>query len=237
MALPKIEYPTFDLTLPSSKEVIKLRPFLVREEKILLSAMQGEDSEEILNSILQVVNNCIITEGVDVEQLATIDLEYIFIKLRSRSVNNVISLTYRDLEDDKKYDVEVDLDKVEIIYSDENNNKIEITDTVGFFLKPPKSNIADKITEDIKDSTDLFFSILKNCIETIYDGENIHVAADSSQEELDEFLQNLDVKTFTKIQKYFATLPKLHYEVKYTNSLGNERTITLSSLNDFFSLG
>jgi len=102
MALPKIEYPTFDLTLPSSKEVIKLRPFLVKEEKILLSAMQGEDSEEILNSILQVVNNCIITEGVDVEQLATIDLEYIFIRLRARSVNNIISLTYRDLEDEEE---------------------------------------------------------------------------------------------------------------------------------------
>lgn len=239
MALPKIEYPTFDLTLPSSKEVIKLRPFLVKEEKILLSAMQGEDSEEILNSILQVVNNCIITEGVDVEQLATIDLEYIFIRLRARSVNNIISLTYRDLEDEKRYDVEVDLDKVEIIYSEENNNKIEVNDTIGFYLKPPKSNIADKITSDgdIKDSTDLFFSILKNCIETIYDSDNVYQVSDTPVEELNEFLQSLDVKTFTKIQKYFATLPKLHYEVKYTNSLGNERTITLNSLNDFFSLG
>ena len=174
---------------------------------------------------------------MDVEQLATIDLEYIFIRLRARSVNNIISLTYRDLEDDKKYDVEVNLDEVQIVYSDENNSKIEINDKVGFNLKPPKSNIADKITEDVKDSTDLFFNILKQCIDTIYDSENVYVAADASAEELDEFLQSLDVKTFTKIQKYFTTLPKLHYEVKYVNSLGNERTITLSSLNDFFSLG
>lgn len=236
MALPKIEHPTFDVNLPSTNQTIKCRPFLVKEEKILLTALQTEDSAEIINSIKQVINNCIVTEGVDIEVLPTLDIELLFIKIRARSVNNVIKLAYRDNEDNKRYEVEVNLDEVEIKTDDTHTNKIVINDKMGFFMKYPTADINAKI-KDTDSEAELFFDILKNCIEKIYVEEEEYSAADSTPEELDEFLEGLDVKTFTKIQEFFATAPKLHYEVKYTNSLGNERVIVLSTLNDFFTLG
>lgn len=236
MALPKISHPTFELLLPSNKQKIKFRPFLVREEKILLMAMQGEDSDEIINSIKQVINNCVLSEGLDIDRLATFDLEYLFLKIRAKSVNNIIKLTYRDLEDELKYDVEINLDDVEVKFDDTHTNKIEVNDKMGFYLMYPHAGLSEKIT-DSNNETDVFFSILKNCIEKIYDGDNIYMASDSSPEELEEFLQSLDVKTFKKIQDFFQTMPRLYHEIKYTNSLGNERTIKLSSLTDFFMLG
>lgn len=236
MALPKINHPTFELTLPSNKQKVKFRPFLVKEEKILLMAMQGEDSEEILNSIKQVINNCILTDGVDIDKLATFDLEYLFIKIRAKSVNNMVKLTYRDLEDDKKYDFEVNLDEVEVKFDSNHTNKIEINKSIGFFLSYPNAGISSRI-KDVENETDLFFSILKNCIEKIYDGENEYHTSSATEEELEEFMQNLDVKSFNKIQEFFSSMPKLYYEINYTNSLGNERTIKLSTLNDFFTLG
>ena len=236
MALPKIEHPTFDVRLPSNKKKIKLRPFLVKEEKILLMAMQSEDTEEIINSIKQVINNCIVTEKIDVDELATLDLEYLFIKLRARSVNNVISLSYRDLEDNKKYDVEVNLDDVEIRYDEKHTNNIKINDSIGIILKYPTANVSSQI-KDVKTETELFFKILKNCLDIIYESDNQYKVSDSTEAEIDEFLQSLDVKAFNKIQDFFTTMPKMHYEVKYVNSNGNERVIVLSTLNDFFTLG
>lgn len=236
MALPKINHPVYDLTLPSSGQKIKYRPFLVKEEKILLMAMQGEDPEEIINSIKQVISNCIVTENIEVDDLTTFDIEYLFIKIRAKSVNNIISLTYKDLEDEKRYDVEVNLDEVEIRKDPNHTNKIEISNTMGFYLNYPKASITEKLKKS-ETETELFFEILKNCIDKIYDGNNEYVAGDSTPEEMEEFVQSLDVKTFKKIQEFFSTIPKLYYEIKYTNSLGNEKTIVLSNLNDFFTLG
>jgi hypothetical protein len=199
-------------------------------------AMQGEDPQEIINSVKQVINNCIVSNDIDIDDLATFDIEYLFVRIRARSVNNVIKLTYRDLEDEKKYDVEVNLDDVQIKFDSDHTNKIEINSKQGFYLKYPKINISDKLKE-VSSETELFFDILKNCIEKIYDGDNEHLASDASADELEEFVQSLDVKTFKKIQTFFASMPKLYYEVKYTNSLGKEKVIPLTSLNDFFSLG
>lgn len=234
--LPKISHPLFDVILPTDKQKIKCRPFLVKEEKILLMAMQSEDSEEIVNSIKQVINNCIVTEGVNVEELPTIDLEYLFIKIRARSVNNVISLTYRDLEDEKRYDVQVNLDEVEVKFDPNHNNTITSDSGLKIVMRYPRASITKNL-KDTSTETDLLFEILKGCIEKIIDGENEYAAADSTEEELEEFLQSLDVKTFSKIQEFFATMPKLYHEVKYNNSLGNERVIKLTTLNDFFTLG
>jgi len=235
MALPKIEHPTFELVLPSNKKKIRFRPFLVKEEKILLMAMTGEDPNEIASALKQVINNCML-DDVNVEELATIDVEYLFIKIRAKSVNNIIKLTYRDLEDDKRYDVEVNLDEVEVKFSDEHNNTIIVNDKIKFTMKYPTANISLKLKES-NNAGDILFDILKNCIDKIYDGNNVYNAGDSSQEELEEFITSLDVKTFNQVQKFFTTMPKLFYEIKYTNSLDKEKTITLDSLNDFFTLG
>lgn len=236
MPLPKIEHPTFDLTLPASKQIIKLRPFLVKEEKILLMAIQSDENTEMVSAIKQVINNCIMEGNVDVETLPTIDIEYMFIKLRARSVNNIIKLTYRDLEDDKKYNVEVNLDEVEVRHNPEHTTKLIINKKLTIEMRYPRVSITNELAS-INTSTDFFFNVLKSCIDKINYDKNSYLVSESTVEELDEFLNSLDVGAFEKLQKFFTTMPKLHYEVKYTNSLGNERVIILSSLTDFFTLG
>lgn len=236
MALPKISYPIYELVLPSTKETIKYRPFLVKEEKILLSAQVSGEPEDVVNSIRQVINNCLITEDVNIDSLTTFDLEYLFIKIRSKSVNNIINLTYKDLEDEKRYDVEIDLDMVEIKEDPNHSKNIKITNELGIIMKYPGADLATSV-KTIESEMDIFFEVLKGCIESVYDSEKVYGAKDFTEDELEEFIQSLDVNTFKKIQDFFNTMPKLYYEVKYINSLGNERVIPLTTLNDFFSLG
>jgi hypothetical protein len=235
MALPKLSYPIYDLVIPSTKQEIKYRPFLVKEEKLLLMAQSGKETTEIINSIKQVINNCIVTEGVDVEKFSSFDLEYFFIKLRSKSIGNVITITYRDLDDNKKYDVEVNLDDVVVVEPENHCNDIKITETIGMKLRHPTPSVASLI--DGSKGSEVVFDIVCACIESIYDGNEVFDASEHTKEELDEFVSQLSVEVFEKIQGFFETMPKLHYEVKYTNSEGNEKTITLSTLSDFFTLG
>lgn len=236
MALPKVSHPIFELTLPSSKKVIKYRPFLVKEEKLLLMAQSGNDAKEVIGTIKQVINNCILSTDVSVDELTSFDIEYIFIKLRARSIGNVIELTYRDLEDDKKYDVTVDLDAVEIVFNESHNPKIEINKTTGLTLMYP--SVDSSITALADDETsDAIFDLIGKSIESIYDENGVYDPKEYSDEEILEFVSSLSIEVFQKIQEFFTTMPKLHYEIKYTNSLGNEKTIVLNTLNDFFTLG
>lgn len=236
MALPKISYPIYELTLPSTKEKIKYRPFLVKEEKILLTAQVSGEPQDVVNSIRQVINNCILTEGVNIDSLTTFDLEYVFIKIRAKSVNNVVTLAYRDLEDEKRYEFEVDLDTIEIKEDPTHTKKVEIDNEKGIIMKYPSADVASAI-KMMDGEMDIFFEILKGCIESIYDKDQVYDVKEASSEELDEFVQSLDVNTFKKIQDFFTSMPKLYYEIKYTNSLGKEKTIPLTTLNDFFTLG
>lgn len=236
MALPKISYPIFELNLPSTKQPVKYRPFLVKEEKILLTAQISGDPQDIVNSIKQVINNCIITEGIDVDRITTFDLEYLFIKIRAKSVNNIISLAYKDLEDDKRYEVEVDLDKIEIKEDPAHTNKIDLGNGLGLIMSYPSAELSSTI-KNMEEEMDIFFEVLKSCIDSVYDEERVYPAKEQSREELDEFVQTLSVQAFQKIQEFFNTMPKLYYEVKYVNSLGNEKVIPLTNLNDFFTLG
>lgn len=236
MALPKIGYPTFELILPSTKQTIKYRPFLVREEKILLTSQSSGEPNDIINAVRQVINNCILSDKVDVDSLTTFDLEYLFIKIRSKSVNNVISLTYRDLEDDQKYTVDVDLDDVNIKEDPTHTNKFDIGDGYGIIMKYPKADLTNSM-KFVDGEMEAFFEVLKNSIESVYDKDAVYKLADSTPEEVEEFIQSLNTNAFKKIQNFFATMPKLYYEVKYTNSLGKEKVIPLTSLTDFFTLG
>lgn len=231
MALPKIDQPLFDLIIPSTGKKIAFRPFLVKEEKILLIAQSGGDAE-MVRAIKQIINNCVI-EDINVDDLATFDLEYMFLKLRAKSVNNLIKLSYRDNEDEELYDFEVDLDKIEVDMPKDINPKIKINESVGMTMKYPSAGISDKLGE-FENEVELLTFFITNCIDTIYDEETVYVASDYSAKELNEFLDSLDVSTFDKIRMFFEKIPKMRHTINYTNKLGNERTIELSSIRDFF---
>lgn len=234
MSLPKISHPTFNVVVPSTDTKVRMRPFLVREEKILLLAQTSEDPADISDAIKQVINNCAI-DDVDVDQLTTFDLEYLFLKLRAKSVGNIIDLKYTDPMDDKVYDIVVDLDDVEMLINPEHTTKIEITKNSGLMLRYPKADMAADL-KNIQTEVDLLFSIIKYCIEKVYDEDNVYNMADFSEEDIDEFVNELNVDTFQKVQKFFETMPRLHYEAKYKTKEGDERSVVLKTLTDFFTL-
>jgi hypothetical protein len=235
MPLPKIDQPLFDMTIPSTGKKILFRPFLVKEEKILLIAQQSENDSEIIRAIKQILNAC-IQEELDIDSLAIFDLEYMFLKLRARSVNNVVKLSYRDIEDGELYDFELDLDTIEVKMPEVINSKIEINDTVGMTMKYPAASITDRM-KDFENEVDLMTFFIVNCIDSIYDEDNVYVASEFSEAEITEFLDGLDVMSFEKIRQFFESVPRLYHKIEYTNSIESKRTIELTSLKDFFMWG
>lgn len=236
MALPKISYPIFTLNIPSLGKEVKFRSFLVKDEKVLLVAQNSKDPKSVVLAIKQVINNCALEE-LDVDRLATFDLEYLFIKLRSKSVNNIIELKYVDPEDGERYDINVDIDEITVSNLDKKSlSKIEITNNMGMVLKYPSANIVNSINVDDSE-TDMFFSILKNCIDYIYDKDRIYKVSEYTVEEVESFISDLDVKTLQKVQQFFDNMPRLHYEASYKTKKGTAKVLQLNTLNDFFTLG
>jgi hypothetical protein len=235
MPLPKIDQPLFDMIIPSTGKKVTYRPFLVKEEKILLIAQQSGNDTEIIRAIKQILNNC-IQDNIDLNSLAIFDLEYAFLKLRAKSVNNVVKLSYRDTEDDELYNFDLDLDTIEIKMPEKIDSKIDITENIGMTMKYPSASITDKMTS-FDNEVDLMTFFIINCIDTIYDEDNVYVATDFSDEEISEFLDGLDVKSFEKIREFFESVPRLYHKIEYKNAVGNDRTIELTSLKDFFMWG
>jgi hypothetical protein len=236
MALPKIDKPLFDIEVPSQAKSIKCRPFVVKEEKILLTAQQAGQEKDIVLAIKQVLANCIQDPTFDTDTLTTFDLEHMFLKLRARSVNNLIEVSYRDNEDNKVYDFTIDLDEVEMMKTKEINNKIMVTDEVGIIMKFPSVTMLEGVPNDVT-SIDLVDYLVRSCIDQIFDAEDVYLASESTEAELNEFIDSLDVESFNKIREFFDSLPSLYHKLEYTNSLGSERTIELTTLSDFFTWG
>lgn len=235
MPLPKIDQPIFDMTIPSIGKNITFRPFLVKEEKILLIAQQSGNDTEVIRAIKQILNNCILID-IDLDSLAIFDIEYMFLKLRSKSVNNIVKLSYRDTEDGEVYDFDLDLDTIEVTMPDNINSKIEINENVGMTMKYPSASITDRM-KDFDNEVDLMTFFIINCIDTIYDEDNVYVAADFTEEEISEFLDGLNVKSFEKIREFFESIPRLYHKIEYKNSIDSDRSIELTSLKDFFMWG
>ena len=235
--LPKISHPSFEFVVPSTGKKELFRPFLVKEEKILLMSKTSEDSSEIFRSIKQVINNCAISENFDIDKLTIFDLEYIFLQIRAVSINSITKVSYRDNEDGEIYSFDVDLTKLEVKFPINIDKVIKITDKVGIKMKYPSASIFDDKEFFSYSGEDSFYELMLRCIDKIYNEDDLFDPKDYSKQELEEFMDQLDVKIFEKIQNFMNNIPRLYHTLEYVNKNGNPRIITMNSLNDFFTLG
>ena len=234
MKLPKIDYPLHNIEIPSTKKKHKFRPFLVKEEKLLLMAKESEDIADYLAAMKQVINNCSVDKNFDVNKVATFDLEYIFLKLRAFSVDSMIKIAYVDNEDQQTYEFEVDLNTVKVVFPDKADNNIKLTESSGIIMKYPSSTLYDD-KEFINGTEEYMFELIIRCVDKLYDGDQIYEISEYKKEEIVEFLENLNIKTYENIKNFLVSTPKLYHCIKYKNSLGHDRKIEFNSLNDFFS--
>lgn len=235
MALPKLMHPVFDLTVPSTKQKYKFRPFLVKEEKLLLMAKQSAEKQDITNTIKQVISNCDVESLLDVSALASFDVEYLFLKLRAKSINNLIELSYTDYEDEEVYKFEVDVEDVEISYDPQHTNIIKLSENSGLVMKYPNLDLVTDVVER-QEIADLLFHMIKGCIDQYYDGDVITQFKDCTPEEIDEFVDSLPTSTISDFEQFFNTMPRIYHKLEYTNKKGTERVIELKTLEDFFTL-
>lgn len=233
-SLPKIDQPIYTIKVPSLNKNVKFRPFLVKEEKLLLMSKESDNESDILSAIKQIVNNCCLDKGFNVDKIALFDLEYIFLKLRSFSVNNLVKVSYKDYEDEKVYDFEIDLNTIEVLFPEKVSNNIKISEKSGIVMNYPSASLYED-KEFLSLTDNYMFELILRCIDKIYEEDEIYEPSNHSKKELSEFLENLSLKVFEDIQKFLLSVPKIEHKIKYKNSLGNDREITLSSLNDFFS--
>jgi hypothetical protein len=235
MALPKIEYPIMDCVVPSTKRKIEFRQMLVKDEKILLMAKQAESQADIFKAIKQVVNNCVITKDFNIDKTPIFDIEYLFIKIRAASINNVSKVSYRDLDDNEVYDFDIPLDTIQVEFpEDAPSNVIKVNDQIGFTLNYPTGRVYDDEKVFGNEAAN-FEDLVAGCIDKVYDGDEATDAALSTKEELVEFVQSLDIKTFEKIKEFLSTTPYIKHVITYKNKLGTEKTINLTTLTDFFT--
>ena len=236
MALQKIETPTYELTLPSQDIKVKYRPFLVKEEKILLMALESQKSDEIFQATKQIVSSCTF-DALKVEELPTFDLEYIFLQIRAKSVGETTKFKVLCPDDKKTYaDVEVDLTKVNVEVDDNHTNKLVVDEkrNLGVVLKYPTMNVLKSGTME-NPTTEQIFDVLTECVDHIYEGDKIYPAKDSTSQEIKEFFEGLSQDSFVKIKSFFDTMPRLRHEVEVTNPVTKVKSkVVLSGLNDFF---
>jgi hypothetical protein len=237
MALPISSTPVYNLTIPSSGKKIKYRPFLIKEEKALLIAQQSEDQIVMVDSLKAVIKSC-IKDDVDVDTLATFDLEYIFTQLRAKSVGEIIDLQLRcdTCEDENAVaSVKIDLTSLKVTKSDEHQSKVELYDDVGIMLKYPTVDIIKKLESLEQSDIDSVFSVIVESIDYIYTTAEVFHAKDQTKQELLDFLNNLTSDQFAKIQKFFETMPKLSHPVEFSCPVCNKQhNKVLEGLSSFF---
>ena len=237
MALPMNSAPIYTLTLPSTGAEIKYRPFLIKEEKALLLANQSEDPKVMVDSLKQVIKSCIQGQ-VDVDSFATFDLEYVFTQIRAKSVGEIVDLLLKcDTCTDEKAvaKVNVDLTKIQVKKADGHTNKIDLFADVGVMMKYPTIDTIKKLESMNTDNVDEVFGVVVECIDAIYDTEQVYAAKDTPKTELLEFLNNLSSEQFKKVQSFFETMPKLSEQVSYDCPVcGKHHDKVLEGLQSFF---
>ena len=237
MALPKLTTPTYELEIPSTDEKISFRPFLVKEEKILLMAMESGKNEDIVNAVKQIVSECTFNK-LKLGTMPMFDVEYIFLNIRAKSIGEVSKLKLLCPDDNKTYaNVEVNLEEVQVQVSDDHTNKIELTDNMGMIMTYPTiDSFAESGIQQINANN--MIDIIGSCVLQIYEdnGEKVYEAKDQTKKEMTEFIEQMNTTQFKKVQKFFDTMPRLKHTIKVRNPKTKKMNdITLAGLNDFFA--
>jgi hypothetical protein len=240
MALPKIDTPIFYVKLPLSGKEIKFRPFLVKEQKNLLMALEADDKETIERNIKQILHNCTLTENIDIDKFPVVDVEYYFINLRAKSVGEIVENTYvcnNEVEGSvcgNKMKVEIDLNDIKVDNYNPDDSIIAVTEKISMKLKYPEFSIVEKVSES-QNSIETAFRIIVDSIEYIFDGDQYYYAEETSEKELMEFVESLNQEQFSKLEKFFDNIPKIkkHVEIK-CSKCGFDHSITVEGLENFF---
>ena len=239
MPLPKIATPTYELELPSTGETIKYRPFLVKEEKVLVIALESEDTKQITNAIKTVIKNCILTKGIKVESLPTFDIEYLFLNIRGKSVGEVIEVNIVCPDDEETpAKIEINLDDIKVQKDDSHTNKIKLDDEIMMEMKYPSLDEFIKNNFDLENGSEMdqSFELIASGIDTIYTADEVWTASDCTKKEIREFIDSMNSSQFKEIEKFYATMPKLSHTVKVLNPKTKvESEVVLEGLASFFA--
>lgn len=243
--LPKVDVPIYELELPLSKKKIKYRPFLVKEEKILLMAMESEDENASLLAIKQIISNCCLENNLDIDSVPILDLEYMFLQLRARSVGEVVNLQYKcnnkikdedGNEKDCNHIVPIDVNLLDINpeLNPNHTNRITLNDKLGLVMKYPSFKSIES-TNSNNSEVEALMNVIVDSIDNIYDADNIYYTKDIQKKELIEFVENLTQEQFKKIQDFFDTLPKIKKELKFEcGKCGYNEKIEVEGIQNFF---
>ena len=238
MPLPKIATPTYSMVLPSIEKEINYRPFLVKEEKLLVLALESEDTKQITIAIKAVLKSCVLTKGIKVASLPTFDIEYLFLNIRGKSVGESLDVNIICPDDEKtSVKVVIDLDDIKIQKTESHTNKVELDKNLMMELKYPSLEEFIKNNFDFKDesSMDQSFKLIASCVDKIYTDEEVWVAADCTKKEITEFLESMNSSQFKKIEEFFTTMPKLSHTIKVKNpNTKVESEVVLEGLASFF---
>tara|TARA_B100000902_G_scaffold128328_1_gene127636 strand:- start:90 stop:809 length:720 start_codon:yes stop_codon:yes gene_type:complete len=239
MPLPKIATPLYELELPSTGETIQYRPFLVKEEKVLVIALESEDTKQITTAIKTVIKNCIRTKGVKVEDLPTFDIEYLFLNIRGKSVGEELEVNVTCPDDGKtQVPVTINLDDIQVQKNEEHTNQVKVDDSIMMEMKYPSLDQFIKNNFDFQDGNamDQSFELIASCIDKIYTEEEVWAAADCSKKEIIEFLEQMNSSQFKEIEKFFETMPKLSHTIKVKNpKTKKENEVVIEGLASFFA--
>tara|TARA_E500000178_G_scaffold242270_1_gene238810 strand:- start:345 stop:1064 length:720 start_codon:yes stop_codon:yes gene_type:complete len=239
MPLPKIATPRYELELPSTEETITYRPFLVKEEKVLVIALESEDTKQITNAIKTVIQSCIITKGIKVEKLPTFDIEYLFLNIRGKSVGEEIEVNIICPDDGKtQVPVTIDLDDIQIQKNENHKKQIKIDESIMMEMKYPSLDqfIQNNFDFSDKNVMDQSFELISTCIDKIYTEDEVWAAADCSKKEIKEFVESMNSTQFKDIEKFFETMPKLSHSITVMNpNTKVESEVVLEGLSSFFA--
>ena len=237
--LPKIATPTYELELPSTEQTIKFRPFLVKEEKLLVIALESEDTKQITNAIKTVIKNCIETKGIKVETLPTFDIEYLFLNIRAKSVGEEIDVNIICPDDEEtNVSVKINVDDIKVQTNEDHTNRIKLDDTLMMEMKYPSLDQFIKNNFDISTNSaiDQSFELVASCVNKIYNEDEVWAAADVTKKELMDFLDQMNTSQFKQIEKFFETMPKLSHTIKVKNpNTEVESEVVLEGLSSFFA--